>query len=309
MQHISNLISVVTLSLLLGALSPAFAQEQAAAEPSPMEQASALYAEGDWAGAAEIFRSISEAEPENGAAFFGLGRALYDSRQVDPALEAYVKALQLDFQPALTVIQLARGHAAKGEDDKALEWLGKAAQLGPSMYQSIIGVEEFRRLESNETFQAIIAAVKPCNSPAYHLLDFWVGTWDVGSADGSQRAGKNTIVKILDGCAIIENWTGVSGSEGKSLFYFDDAEQTWKQIWMTDTQSIKEKHMIARADNGAVRFQGEIRQGDGSRLLDRTTLAPVSDGRVRQVIEQSRDGGETWQMTFDAVYVRTNTDG
>lgn len=274
-----------------------------------MEQAGTLYAKGDWAAAAKIYRSVTETEPNNGAAFFGLGRALYDSRQVDPALAAFEKAGQLGFQPALTVLHLARGYAAKGDDDKALEWLGKAAQLGPSIYQSIITTEEFRRLEDNETFQTIVAAVKPCNSPPYHLLDFWIGNWNVGSADGTQQAGKNTIVKILGGCAIIENWTGVSGIEGKSLFYFDDAEQTWKQIWMTDSQSTTEKHMIARGDGGAVRFQGEIRQANGTRLLDRTTLSPVSENNVHQIIEQSRDGGETWQTTFSAVYTRVGSDG
>ncbi len=34
-------------------------------------------------------------------------------------------------------------------------------------------------------------------------------------------------------------------------------------------------------------------QADGSRVLDRTTLTPLPAGRVRQVIEQSRDGGDT----------------
>ncbi|MEM7582846.1 MAG: hypothetical protein AAF560_05655, partial [Acidobacteriota bacterium] len=65
----------------------------------------------------------------------------------------------------------------------------------------------------------------------------------------------------------------------------------------------------ARYDNGAVRFQGEIRNADGSRLLDRTTLNPISENRVQQIIEQSRDGGETWQKTFDAIYIRVGTDG
>ncbi len=309
MQRISNPITALTLSCLLGMFSPAFAQDEATPEPSPMEQAGALYAKGDWVGAAKIYRSVTEAEPNNGAAFFGLGRSLYDSRQVDPALAAFEKAGQLGFQPGLTVLYLARGHAAKGDDEKALDWLAKAAQVGPSIYQSIITTEEFRRFQDNETFQAIVAAVKPCNSPAYHLLDFWVGSWDVSSADGSQKAGKNTIAKILDGCAIIENWVGVSGSEGKSLFYFSDTEQTWKQVWMTDSQAIKEKHMIARADSGALRFQGEVRQGDGSRLLDRTTLSPLDENRVHQLIEQSRDGGETWQPTFSAVYTRVGSDG
>jgi hypothetical protein len=38
-------------------------------------------------------------------------------------------------------------------------------------------------------------------------------------------------------------------------------------------------------------------------MLDRTTLTPLGNGRVRQVIETSRDGGKTWRVGFDAVYV------
>jgi hypothetical protein len=40
------------------------------------------------------------------------------------------------------------------------------------------------------------------------------------------------------------------------------------------------------------------------KLLDRTTLAPLPGGRVRQTIEISRDGGQAWTPAFDAFYVR-----
>jgi hypothetical protein len=32
------------------------------------------------------------------------------------------------------------------------------------------------------------------------------------------------------------------------------------------------------------------------------SLTPLPGGTVRQVIEESRDGGATWQVGFDAVY-------
>lgn len=53
-----------------------------------------------------------------------------------------------------------------------------------------------------------------------------------------------------------------------------------------------------------VRFQGELPREDGSLVLDRTTLSPLPDGRVRQVIETSTDGGRTWEVGFDAYYSR-----
>jgi hypothetical protein len=38
--------------------------------------------------------------------------------------------------------------------------------------------------------------------------------------------------------------------------------------------------------------------------IDRTTLTPWLDGRVRQTIEWSKDSGKTWKTVFDAFYIR-----
>jgi hypothetical protein len=49
------------------------------------------------------------------------------------------------------------------------------------------------------------------------------------------------------------------------------------------------------------RFEGHA--FDASRLVsDRTTLTGFGDGTVAQLIEQSHDGGVTWETSFDAVY-------
>jgi hypothetical protein len=39
-------------------------------------------------------------------------------------------------------------------------------------------------------------------------------------------------------------------------------------------------------------------------VFDRTTLDPLADGRVRQLIEVSRDDGQTWVVTFEGFYLR-----
>ncbi len=293
------------LSLLLAAVCaiPLAAQE-AAAVPT-LEAGTALMAAQDWPGAVRAFRALTAAEPENGAAWFGLGRALYSSRQVDPALEAYARTLELGFQPARTMLHLARCHAVKGEDEAALTWLEKAAATGASIFQALTTIEEFHRFFGNDRFQALVEELRPCGAPEYRQLDFWLGQWQVVGAQG-QPLGTNSILKILNGCALIENWKGAGGNEGKSLFYYNAMDKTWKQQWVTDGGQVKEKHLIAALDSGGVRFQGELRRDDGSIILDRTTLVPLEDGRVRQVIEQSADGGETWRAGFDAVYVPAN---
>jgi hypothetical protein len=149
----------------------------------------------------------------------------------------------------------------------------------------------------------------PCEQdPAYHKLDFWVGNWDVFDSHDGTKGGTNKIEKILDGCALVENWHELDpqGSDGKSLFYYQKATKQWKQVWVTAMGPMKEKRLTQELPDGGVRFQGEIPHPDGSSHLDRTTLTPINKDRVRQVIEISRDQGKTWEVTFDAEYRRTN---
>lgn len=139
---------------------------------------------------------------------------------------------------------------------------------------------------------------------AFHVLDFWVGTWNVVDSAGTQ-VGKSRIEKILDGCAITETWNDSQG-EGRSLFYYVPAQRQWKQVWVTPQAlspgGVKEKHLVTQGP-GRVRFQGEIIGPRGLLILDRTTLTSLAAERLRQVIEISLDGGSSWRTTFDAIYV------
>lgn len=144
----------------------------------------------------------------------------------------------------------------------------------------------------------------PCaETPGFDRLDFWVGEWDVFAGD--QQVGTNRIVKVLNGCAITEEWLGGTGGEGRSLFYMLPWSGEWKQVWVTSTATrtggVKEKALISVGEDGSVQFQGQIPDAAGDRWYDRTTLTPLANGEVRQVIEISRDGTD-WQVTFDAVY-------
>jgi hypothetical protein len=179
----------------------------------------------------------------------------------------------------------------------------------------------FRRAASPATLAAlatavVLAAIAPsarAQAPArpnceadslFHALDFWVGSWNV--YEGDALDGRDVVTKTLGGCAVTEDWTGHDGSRGFSLFYVEPVGRRWKQVWVTEQAlapgGLKEKHLIARLPDGGVRFQGELRLPNGRWFFDRTTLHPLAGGEVRQVIEISTDGGDTWRTTYDARY-------
>jgi hypothetical protein len=139
----------------------------------------------------------------------------------------------------------------------------------------------------------------------YAALDFWVGAWRVYVGD--TLVGTNRISKVLQGCAVLEEWQDSHGGKGQSLFYVEPALRRWKQVWVTEAANrvggVKEKKLIAHLPGAGVRFQGELHQPGGEVVLDRTSLWPLPGGTVRQLIEISSDGGTSWRPTFDARYV------
>jgi hypothetical protein len=141
-----------------------------------------------------------------------------------------------------------------------------------------------------------------CSGPDYHALDFWLGDWQVRNPRGGLE-GTNRIVADLSGCTVRESWTDAAGGRGESTFFFDRATRRWKQVWVTDGGGWKEKAQVA-APAGAIRFQGELPRPAGGTVLDRTTLMRLPDGGVRQLIEQSPDGGKTWPASWEGIYSR-----
>ena len=141
--------------------------------------------------------------------------------------------------------------------------------------------------------------------PANHRLDFWLGDWIVyvaGSLDGSSH-----IVSILGGCAVQEEWTDITGFQGRSWFFVDPGTQRLKQVWLTSRAEqfggTKEKAELPGGGPRTVRFQGEL-INFGKRIIDRTTLTQELDDTVHQTIETSKDGGRTWKVTYVAAYRR-----
>src|SRR5260370_14003277 len=55
--------------------------------------------------------------------------------------------------------------------------------------------------------------------------------------------------------------------------------------------------------DGAMRYTGSTPKANGHTRLERLTFTPLPEIRVHQVWDQSIDGGKTWTVAFDGVYV------
>jgi hypothetical protein len=137
----------------------------------------------------------------------------------------------------------------------------------------------------------------PCTTPQHHAFDFWIGTWDV--TQQGQPAGTNRIDRLLDGCALLENWTGKGGVRGHSLNFYDAEHGTWQQTWIDSTGSSL--NLLGGFAQGKMTLSS-LRTGQ--RQADRITWTPLPDGTVRQLWEHTDDGGKTWQTAFDGLYRR-----
>lgn len=136
-------------------------------------------------------------------------------------------------------------------------------------------------------------------------LDFWIGDWDVYL--GKQLAGRDTVERMLGGCAVTERWNGASGpgDEGFSLFAYDARKDLWTQTWVTGNSAMPGgiKFKVLRAHTtSSTTFQGEIEAKSGAVYYDRTILTALPGGRVHQEIQVSHDG-VAWRTGFDAIYV------
>ena len=141
----------------------------------------------------------------------------------------------------------------------------------------------------------------PCKTrPEYRQFDFWVGEWDVTA--GGQTVASSTIQRLAGECIIFENYSQPDGFAGKSLNFFDAASGKWRQTWVDAAGNVSE--FAGEFRDGAMRYEGESHLRDGRRVLRKMIVYNLSPERVRQYSERSTDGGKTWSVAYDLLYVR-----
>ncbi|MCI0706733.1 MAG: hypothetical protein L0Y80_04505 [Ignavibacteriae bacterium] len=144
----------------------------------------------------------------------------------------------------------------------------------------------------------------PCkDSPEFRQFDFWIGEWEVRNPKGV-KVGESNIQLIIADCVIFENWTGAGGGSGKSFNVYNAATKKWQQFWVGSGGGVLE--FSGGLNGNKMEYTAQSTSKDGNVIHHRMTYFNNPDKTVRQLWENSTDGGKQWTVAFDGLYVRKN---
>jgi hypothetical protein len=156
--------------------------------------------------------------------------------------------------------------------------------------------------------QAQSSLRSPCGSdPVYRQFDFWIGNWEAFGPKG-KKAGDSKISLILDSCVVLEEWISVQVPgqfqySGKSFNTYNAQTMQWQQNWVDNT-GVATHYLLGKAENDRIVFQTIAPNSNDTTGINRLTFFRLSDDKVRQLGEVSKDQGKTWVTQYDLEYRR-----
>lgn len=142
----------------------------------------------------------------------------------------------------------------------------------------------------------LIGQSKPENA-----FDFWVGEWEAKwyKPDSSFAYGSNSITKVLDGKVVEENFHSPSQNfKGKSLSVYNPAKKTWHQAWADNQGGYYD--FIGLFDGDRKIFATDTSKN----TIQRMVFYNIKTDSFTWDWEISKDGGETYQLSWRIFYTR-----
>ncbi len=271
-------------------------------------EANRLYQAKDWKGAADAYAALASQSPKNPMYAFRHGASLLALGRAKDAVPRFETAASLGFPPPLMQAWSARALARAGDTEAALALLTKATAGGFGQVSMLDTEADFAPLRADKRFAAVREAAdrnaRPCAyAPEHRQFDFWIGDWDVTSSGA--LAGESHVERMLGDCVIYENWTGSQGVTGKSFNIWDSTTKEWRQTWVDSSGTLTEYH--GRFVDGTMAYLAEsLIPGPDGKLTKTQQKMTFFDqkGTVRQLGENSTDGGKTWSVAYDLLYTR-----
>jgi len=148
----------------------------------------------------------------------------------------------------------------------------------------------------------------PCSAAEHRQLDFWIGEWDVRGVKQPPAAppSHSRIERVEGGCVIQEQYTTPGGYSGRSLNAYHAERKQWEQFWVDNVGGVH--HYSGMFRDGNMYYEAEFTPPGGSApTKNRMTFFNQGKDQVRQLGEQSTDGGRTWTVTYDLTYRRRSS--
>jgi tetratricopeptide (TPR) repeat protein len=307
MKKMQNLVCQLALVATVSrVMAPGAA---ASVTDTPAAEANAAYEAKDWARAASLYEELSKEKDPPPRVWLRLGASLRSLGKYEEALAAFDKATQMG---AGQFGEYGKGatYAAMKQPDQAFESLARAVQQGYADPDALRGDPNLGSLHGDVRFGRLVEQAKknarPCAYTAENRqFDFWLGTWDVSTTQGSIPAGTSKIELILEGCVVLENWKSLNSPySGKSYNVYDQALKRWEQYWVDNVGGNIFFHGELLKDGVMDYWTDDIPQSTGPSVKRHLQFIAMGPDKVRQLSRGSTDGGVTWNVEYDFLYVR-----
>ena len=111
-----------------------------------------------WSEASAHWGQVVEANPLAASYWNQLGIARYNNKDYRGAIQAYQRAMDLGFLPAMLAYSIASCHGALGEKQQALEWVERSLALGFTRPQRMLRDENLQLLRADLRFKTLLGA-------------------------------------------------------------------------------------------------------------------------------------------------------
>jgi ketosteroid isomerase-like protein len=301
------------LFLLAMVASSAMSQVTPANPPADhLQRANQLFVTSDWKGVLSAYEALARAFPNHALSRFRVGVAQLELGQLDAAESNLRLGERLGVFAGMAAYRLAQLHAERGQEDKAIAELERAASARFAATPSTLESDKhLASLKRHARWAPVVdqmdAVARPCmHDLRFREFDFWIGDWDVrptGQAP-SGPAARNTVTLEENGCVVMEHWNAPGGSRGQSFNIYDRSIGMWRQTWVD--ASGGQHDYRGNLKDGNMAFVGDVPvpNGQRGRVPVRLTFFKIGSDSVRQFSEISTDSGKTWRTNYDLTYVR-----
>ena len=225
--------SLLTLTALVLCLVTAGAT-QPPVEPTIAAATARMQAQ-DPAGAARILEAITAREPSNGRAWRMLGMAYQGAKELDKALAAHRKALEIEPGAPQVLYNLGTAYALKQDARAAFEWLGRAKATRKLDMTQIDSDPNLSSLKGDPRFHALLPAPEDFARPFIEAVNV-IREWD-GEAANDQFGWIARVVGDVDRDGVPDIVTSaptkaISGAAAGRVYVY--STKSGRLIWSVD---------------------------------------------------------------------------